>query len=144
MSKSTNEWNLDDHDEDDEEEITQDNGFEEGSDEDEFGLPTLSAARRKAKRIHNEKSYDPGGAGANSGTYAPYLQPASIANGRERSNSSDIAEERGPPNYPVSKKSEGKILRPQYKDILRGTRFPNCRDETVANVMCQTLRTPFI
>ena len=134
MSKSTKEWNLDDHDDDKEEEIAQDNGFDEGSDEDEFGLPTLSTARRKVKRTHNEKSYDPGGAGANGGIYTAYLQPASIVNGRERSNSSDIAEERGPPNYPVSKKSDGKILRPQYKDILRGTRFFNCRNETMANV----------
>ena len=31
----------------------------------------------------------------------------------------DIAEERGLPTYPTAKKSEGKILRPQYKDILR-------------------------
>jgi hypothetical protein len=36
-----------------------------------------------------------------------------------RLNSGDIAEERGIPNYPTTKKSEGKILRPQYKDILR-------------------------
>lgn len=37
------------------------------------------------------------------------------------SGSADIAEERGAtPTYPVPKKSEGKILRPQYKDILRG------------------------
>src|SRR6185295_1181294 len=31
----------------------------------------------------------------------------------------DIAEERGIPTYPSPKKSEGKILRPQYKEILR-------------------------
>jgi len=36
-----------------------------------------------------------------------------------RLNSGDIAEERGIPNYPTTKKLEGKILRPQYKDILR-------------------------
>lgn len=35
------------------------------------------------------------------------------------SNSADIAIERPAPSYPVAKKSEGKILRPQYKEILR-------------------------
>lgn len=35
-----------------------------------------------------------------------------------RSNSFDIAEERNPLSYPSAKK-DGKILRPQYKDILR-------------------------
>ena len=38
---------------------------------------------------------------------------------RRYSNSADIAVERPAPSYPVPKKSEGKILRPQYKDILR-------------------------
>jgi hypothetical protein len=40
---------------------------------------------------------------------------------RRRANSSDIAEERGPLVYPTSKAPEGKILRPQYKEILRGS-----------------------
>ena len=34
-------------------------------------------------------------------------------------NTGDIAEERGLPNYPTAKKSEGKILRPQYREILQ-------------------------
>ena len=38
---------------------------------------------------------------------------------RRFSYSADIAVERPAPSYPVPKKSEGKILRPQYKDILR-------------------------
>ncbi|CAK7202563.1 GTPase-activating protein [Sporothrix eucalyptigena] len=38
---------------------------------------------------------------------------------RRYSDSADIAVERPTPSYPVPKKSEGKILRPQYKDILR-------------------------
>ena len=38
---------------------------------------------------------------------------------RRLSNSGDIAIERPSPSYPVAKKSEGKILRPQYKEILR-------------------------
>ena len=36
-----------------------------------------------------------------------------------RVDTGDIAEERGIPSYPIAKKSEGKILRPQYKEILR-------------------------
>lgn len=42
---------------------------------------------------------------------------------RPRANSSDIAEERGVSLYPSAKKTEGKILRPQYKDILKGNVF---------------------
>jgi hypothetical protein len=38
---------------------------------------------------------------------------------RRLSNSADIAIERPTPSYPVAKKSEGKILRPQYKEVLR-------------------------
>ncbi len=34
--------------------------------------------------------------------------------------SADIAIERPAPSYPTTKKSEGKILRPQYKEILTG------------------------
>lgn len=40
---------------------------------------------------------------------------------RLRANSTDIAEERSSLTYPTANKSEGKILRPQYKDILKGT-----------------------
>lgn len=43
--------------------------------------------------------------------------------GRYRANSADIAEERGTPMYPTARKGEGKILRPQYKEILRGKSF---------------------
>lgn len=39
---------------------------------------------------------------------------------RLRANSADIAEERSSLTYPTANKSEGKILRPQYKDILKG------------------------
>lgn len=38
---------------------------------------------------------------------------------RQRSDSTDIAIERPAPSYPLPKKSEGKILRPQYKEILK-------------------------
>lgn len=96
--------------------------YNENVDEDEFGLPSISSMRREAKkRIPNMKTNDPGGgfgkgSNGNSSTVIPEQLP-----GRGRANSSDIAEERGAPIYPTAKQSEGKILRPQYKDILRGS-----------------------
>ena len=48
----------------------------------------------------------------------PALAPSHFAP-PVRSSSFDIAEERNPLAYPAAKKGEGKILRPQYKDILR-------------------------
>ena len=50
----------------------------------------------------------------------PLVVSSEQISGRGIAQSSDIAEERDPLNYPSAKKSEGKILRPQYKDILRG------------------------
>ena len=109
MSPTRDDWTADDPDGEYEEDDGPENIYDD-ADEDEFGLPSLTTARRKAKRIPNEKSFDPGGA----------LRVSSSPDGRKRANSSDIAEERGPPTYPTAKKSEGKILRPQYKEILRG------------------------
>lgn len=93
--------------------------YNENIDEDEFGLPSISSIRRQAKRIPRSRAHDPGGG---SGGLSNGMSLLSIENPkvRERANSSDIAEERGPPDYPAAKRGEGKILRPQYKDILRG------------------------
>lgn len=89
----------------------------EGSDEDEFGLPTLTT-RPSTSRKSDTKSFDPGGNrqgifgdSTGSGTKLSYNRP--------RANSSDIAEVRDTPEYPSAKRSDGKILRPQYKEILR-------------------------
>jgi TBC1 domain family member 2 len=94
--------------------------YNSNDDEDEFGLPSIASSRRLAaasRTVGVEKSTRSlGDLGDNN--YAP-LEP-SLSVGRERANSSDIAEERGPPSYPTAKRSEGKILRPQYKEILRG------------------------
>ena len=109
MSPTKDDWTADDSDDDYEVDVGPNNVYDD-ADEDEFGLPSLMTARRKAKRIPNDKSFDPGGA----------LKVSSPSAGRRRANSSDIAEERGPPTYPTAQKSEGKILRPQYKEILRG------------------------
>lgn len=88
-------------------------------DEDEFGLPSIATSRRRVRRG--------GGPSLTSAEGERYLTNgnrlllgSNLSTGRVRANSSDIAEERGTPNYPTAKTPEGKILRPQYKDILRG------------------------
>lgn len=90
-------------------------GFDE--DEDEFGLPSIASMHRKGKRIPNKKVKDPGGTSAklklmNGHNAAATLASWALDNG-------DVSEERAIPTYPSAKKSEGKILRPQYKEILR-------------------------
>ena len=113
-------WDLEVEDEDDDD-SAEEYYYNENVDEDEFGLPSITSTRREPKRrIPISKVNDPGGGvpGAVNGVTSKLSPEHSF--GRARANSSDIAEERGPPSYPTAKKSEGKILRPQYKDILRG------------------------
>ena len=81
-------------------------------DGDEFGLPSLSNMKRRTRRIQGQNQSDPM-------SLAP-SQGGTSADLRRYSNSADIAVERPAPSYPMPKKSEGKILRPQYKEILRG------------------------
>lgn len=90
-------------------------GYED-DDGDDFGLPSLSNMKRRSKRIAtqnksslNQETLSPAGDGS-----------FGRIQGRRYSNSADIAAERPAPTYPMPKKSEGKILRPQYKDILKG------------------------
>lgn len=84
-------------------------------DGDDFGLPSLSNMKRRTRKLAAQRS-------DSKGHLASPAQDAS--NGgfsvRRYSNSGDIAIERPAPTYPMPKKSEGKILRPQYKDILKG------------------------
>jgi hypothetical protein len=122
MSQGANEWSQDptqedDDDDDDDDEIVYDD------DEDEFGLPSLASMRRKKAASSKSKNLDSGGAmGGNPTSLGFGLAAAN----RQRANSSDIAEERGTPMYPTARKHEGKILRPQYKDILQGRSFGCC------------------
>jgi hypothetical protein len=87
----------------------------DNDDGDDFGLPSISSMKRKTKKVPEQSkdsgSLSPFGLGleGNIGGFGP----------RRLSNSADIAIERPAPSYPVAKKSEGKILRPQYKEILR-------------------------
>ncbi|KAF2835111.1 RabGAP/TBC [Patellaria atrata CBS 101060] len=105
LRQTNNDWNADDDDEE--------ARLDYDDDEDEFGLPSIASMRRKDKRTPN-KSKD---------TNDPsYLNGSSLtAQSSWRSNSGDISEVRDIPTYPSPnpKNSSGKILRPQYKDILR-------------------------
>ncbi|KAF2676530.1 RabGAP/TBC [Lentithecium fluviatile CBS 122367] len=94
----------------DDEEETGDIMFED--DEDEFGLPSIASMRRKGRRKDPIKGKDPGGTKGRNGSTSSSTPWRAIDSG-------DIAEERGIPNYPTAKKTEGKILRPQYQEILR-------------------------
>ena len=105
-------------DDNDEDEESPEYIYNDGEDEDEFGLPSISSMRREAKkRKPVKKINDPGGDSTKNGSPS-YLMPEPQT-GRPLSTSSDIAEQRAPTSYPSAKKSEGKILRPQYKEILR-------------------------
>ncbi|CAM1501059.1 Fc.00g102210.m01.CDS01 [Cosmosporella sp. VM-42] len=88
-------------------------GYED-DDGDDFGLPSLSNMKRRTRRIATQNK------SANSNNLSPSLEePFDALQARRYSNSADIAVERPAPTYPMPKKSEGKILRPQYKEILR-------------------------
>ena len=86
-------------------------------DEDEFGLPSIANLRRKGRRKQQPKTNDTeGGSGRES-------LGSTAWRGLD---SGDIAEERGIPNYPTAKKTEGKILRPQYaRNLERPCQFPS-------------------
>jgi len=73
-------------------------------------LPSIAKPRKKYGKIAALK---PGGS----------LDSAEATTGLWKVDSGDIAEERGLPNYPSAKVVEDKILRPQYKEIIRGARI---------------------
>lgn len=114
FGRESQKWNKSGDGELDDEEFT----FEE-DDEDEFGLPSIASMRRKGKRTsQNNRDADTSFYSSRaSGGRDVVLTPLPQASWRLESG--DIAEERGIPSYPTAKKAEGKILRPQYKDILR-------------------------
>ncbi|KHN96364.1 Rab-GAP/TBC domain protein [Metarhizium album ARSEF 1941] len=81
-------------------------------DGDDFGLPSLSNMKRRSRRTATQNK-------TNAGGLTPALDGSFGLGTRRHSNSADIAVERPSLTYPMPKKSEGKILRPQYKDILQ-------------------------
>lgn len=90
--------------------------YEEDDDGDDFGLPSLSNMKRKSRRMAAQNKSETAGAGS---TLSPLDDTFGGLRARSYSNSGDIAVERPASTYPMPKKSEGKILRPQYKEILR-------------------------
>ncbi|KAL1867721.1 GTPase-activating protein [Diaporthe australafricana] len=106
LSTTNDDWNADDageiYDYDDD-------------DGDDFGLPSLSNMKRRTKRMQDAQTR----ANANSQISDIEGSRSGGSHSRRFSNSADIAIERPTPSYPVAKKSEGKILRPQYKEILK-------------------------
>ncbi|KAI0024139.1 rab-GTPase-TBC domain-containing protein [Xylariomycetidae sp. FL0641] len=89
-------------------------GYED-DDGDDFGLPSLSNMKRRTRRIAAAQGSE------NAALYQPPAVESSSrgSHSRSYSDSADIAIERPSSAYPMPKKSEGKILRPQYKDILK-------------------------
>ncbi|KAG6006580.1 hypothetical protein E4U21_006878 [Claviceps maximensis] len=96
-------------------------------DGDDFGLPSLSNMKRRSRRMATKQNRANAHADANvnvdssmhAGPLPPALDSERFRGLRRHSDSADIAVERPSSSYPMPKKSEGKILRPQYKDILR-------------------------
>ncbi|KAL5594399.1 hypothetical protein BROUX41_001332 [Berkeleyomyces rouxiae] len=91
-------------------------GYDDDDDGDDFGLPSLSSMQRRSRREAQGKPTGfPQAPGAGS------LDTDGLQGSRSRrfSDSADIAIERPSVTYPMPKKTEGKILRPQYKEIVR-------------------------
>ena len=112
--QSSHAWSLEEDEGDDDED--EETALVYDDDEDEFGLPSLASMRKK-------KSTRP-----KPGRHKDKAEPTGTSNGSlgiasrpdlTQSNSYDIGDERSSPAYPSIKKGEGKILRPQYKEILR-------------------------
>lgn len=106
LSNTNEDWNAEDADE------IYDYDDDDG---DDFGLPSLSNMKRRTKRMQDAQTK------ANTSAKAPDIDSYDdgVFHRRQRSDSADIAIERPAPSYPLPKKSEGKILRPQYKEILK-------------------------
>lgn len=114
MSHTNNDWAADDEEEEEDE-----YGYED-DDGDDFGLPSISSKKRKNQsRLKSASANAAVDEGKNPPWRSSFGASAVGLGSRRMSNSADIAIERPAPSYPVAKKSEGKILRPQYKEILR-------------------------
>ncbi|KAL4785815.1 rab-GTPase-TBC domain-containing protein [Aspergillus varians] len=88
-------------------------------DEDEFGLPSIASMRKRQTRKTDgfqSKAFGPSVVRPGN---KPSTLGANLPSNRQRANSSDIAEERDIPLYPTARRGDGKILRPQYKEILK-------------------------
>ncbi|EME42722.1 hypothetical protein DOTSEDRAFT_175990 [Dothistroma septosporum NZE10] len=104
----------------------EDDGFGLEDEEDEFGLPSIASMRRRGKRISSKKTKDSGGSShfsrsTSNNSVTKKGVPTTASPGSWALNDGDVASERAIPAYPSLKRAETgqKILRPQYKDILR-------------------------
>jgi hypothetical protein len=102
---------------DDDDDVGEDIVFDD--DEDEFGLPSIASMRKRQSRKADVSRFRPVETPTFKSESRPSTLDVNLPNNRQRANSSDIAEERDIPLYPTARKSDGKILRPQYKDILK-------------------------
>ncbi len=109
-SDSSKNWNTNDSNDGQDE----DGAEFDNEDEDEFGLPSIASTRRKVTTVRNGS--------ATNAVFSETIPKADTVTkpGTWRLDNGDIAEERGLPKYPIARQIEGKILRPQYKDILKG------------------------
>lgn len=95
----------------------EDEGLMYDDDEDEFGLPSIAHFQSKQAKKKRSPLLDYS-TGLEKTSSNPSLLPSSMPK-HDRSNSFDIAEERNTLSYPsASRGGDGKILRPQYKEIL--------------------------
>jgi hypothetical protein len=104
LSTTNDDWTVDDAD---------DIYDYESDDGDDFGLPSLSNMKRRTQRKAEQSRAQIDAGLGNPG------DDAEKQSRRRNSDSADIGFERPASIYPMPKKSEGKILRPQYKEILR-------------------------
>ncbi|KAL2118455.1 hypothetical protein VTJ04DRAFT_8115 [Mycothermus thermophilus] len=104
LSTTNDDWTVDDAD---------DIYDYESDDGDDFGLPSLSNMKRRTQRRAEQSRAQIDAGLGNPG------DDAEKQSRRRNSDSADIGFERPASIYPMPKKSEGKILRPQYKEILR-------------------------
>ena len=88
--------------------------------EDEFGLPSIASVRkRRNTKARSGRTKDPDDGAINRSTTVASILGVASQPSHLRSKSFDIAEERYPLAYPSTKKGDGKILRPQYKELLK-------------------------
>ncbi|POS83264.1 RabGAP/TBC [Erysiphe pulchra] len=111
LSDTNNDWNL-------ESSVDSYQDYDYGDEEgDDFGLPRMMIIQHRKESKVSKKPKDSGEQEVYRGMRSQ-KQKSTINFSRRQSNSADIAIERPMPSL-IAKKCEGKILRPQYKDILR-------------------------
>ncbi|KAL4917450.1 RabGAP/TBC [Aspergillus aurantiobrunneus] len=118
MNQELASWSFDNVGEklaDDEDDTEEDIVFDD--DEDEFGLPSIASMRKR--QTQKKDGFQPRAVESVVRPESKVTLGVDLPNNRQRANSSDIAEERDIPLYPIARKGDAKILRPQYKDILK-------------------------